>query len=91
MHQISTACFIYRSIFAVQALCKRRVHVHCAAYHFRILIKILGTSAAIKNRYGAIGSPCLQPLSIGKGADRCPHCCILVVIPSLNNFIHLIR
>ena len=37
MYEISTACFIYRSIFVVQALRKRRVHVHCAAYHFRII------------------------------------------------------
>ena len=36
MYQISTACFIYSSLFAVQALRKRRVHVHCAAYHFRM-------------------------------------------------------
>ena len=36
MYEISTACFIYRSIFAVQALRKRRVQGHCAAYHFRI-------------------------------------------------------
>ena len=36
MYKISTACFIYRSIFAVQALRKRRVQGHCAAYHFRI-------------------------------------------------------
>ena len=38
MYEILTACFVYRSIFAVQALRKRRVHVHCAAYHFRICI-----------------------------------------------------
>ena len=38
MYEISTACFIYRSIFAVQALRKRRVQGHCAAYHFRILV-----------------------------------------------------
>ena len=37
MYEISTACFIYRSIFAVQALRKRRVQGHCAAYHFRIV------------------------------------------------------
>ena len=37
MYKISTACFIYRSIFAIQALRKRRVQGHCAAYHFRIL------------------------------------------------------
>ena len=37
MYAISTACFIYRSIFAVQALRKRRVQGHCAMYHFRIL------------------------------------------------------
>ena len=36
MYEISTACFIYRSIFAVQALRKRRVQGHYAAYHFRI-------------------------------------------------------
>ena len=36
MYEISTACFIYRSIFAVQALHKRRIQGHCAAYHFRI-------------------------------------------------------
>ena len=36
MYEISTACFIYCSIFAVQALRKRRVQGHCAAYHFRI-------------------------------------------------------
>ena len=36
MYEISTACFIYRSIFAVQALRNRRVQGHCAAYHFRI-------------------------------------------------------
>ena len=28
--------FIYRSIFTISELRKRRVHVHCAAYHFRI-------------------------------------------------------
>ena len=45
MYKISTACFIYRSIFAVQALRKRRVQGHCAAYHFRIDNKavLLGT------------------------------------------------
>ena len=37
MYEISTAYFIYRSIFAVQALGKRRVQGHCAAYHFRII------------------------------------------------------
>ena len=36
MYEISTACFIYRSIFAVQALRKRCVQGHCTAYHFRI-------------------------------------------------------
>ena len=39
MYEISTACFIYRSIFAVQALRKRRVQGYCAAYHFRICNK----------------------------------------------------
>ena len=38
MLEISTACFIYRSIFAVQALRKRCVQGHCAAYHFRMYI-----------------------------------------------------
>ena len=36
MYEISTVCFIYRSIFAISELRKRCVHVHCAAYHFRI-------------------------------------------------------
>ena len=40
MYEISTACFIYRSIFAVQALRKRRVQGHCAAYHFRTSIHL---------------------------------------------------
>ena len=44
MYEISTACFIYSSIFAIEALRKRRVQGHCAAYHFRIRIKILATS-----------------------------------------------
>ena len=39
MYEISTACFIYRSIFAISELRKRHVHVHCAAYHFRMLFK----------------------------------------------------
>ena len=34
--RIQQCCFIYSSIFAIPALHKRRVHVHCAAYHFRI-------------------------------------------------------
>ena len=34
MYEISTACFIYRSIFAVQALRKRRVQGH------RMMIKM---------------------------------------------------
>ena len=41
MYEISTACFIYRSIFAVQALRKRRVQGHCAAYYFRIIIQVI--------------------------------------------------
>ena len=36
VHRIQQRCFIYRSIFAVQALHKRRVQGYCAAYHFRI-------------------------------------------------------
>ena len=36
-HRIQQRCFIYRSIFAIPALRKRRVHVHCAAYHFRMI------------------------------------------------------
>ena len=34
--RIQQRCFIYRSIFAIPALHKRRVQGHCAAYHFRI-------------------------------------------------------
>ena len=34
--RIQQCPFIYRSIFAIPALCKRRVQGHCAAYHFRI-------------------------------------------------------
>ena len=49
MYEISTACFIYRSIFAVQALRKRRVQGHCAAYHFRI-----STTRRICPKYGEI-------------------------------------
>ena len=36
--RIQQRCFIYRSIFAIPALRKRRVQGHCAAYHFRIYI-----------------------------------------------------
>ena len=32
--RIQQHCFIYRSIFAIPVLRKRRVHLHCAAYHF---------------------------------------------------------
>ena len=34
--RIQQDCFIYRSIFAIPALRKRRVQGHCAAYHFRM-------------------------------------------------------
>ena len=34
--RIQQRYFIYRSIFAISELCKRRVHVHCAAHHFRM-------------------------------------------------------
>ena len=37
--RIQQRCFIYRSIFAIPTLRKRRVHVHCAAYHFRVTFK----------------------------------------------------
>ena len=47
MYEISTACFIYRSIFAVQALRKRRVQGHCAAYHFRIIDILLVKESTI--------------------------------------------
>ena len=39
-HRIQQRCFIYRSIFAILALRKRRVLGHSAAYHFRISNKI---------------------------------------------------
>ena len=38
------------------------------------LIRIDRISAPIKNRYGAKGSPCLHPLSIGISSDKKPHC-----------------
>ena len=34
--RIQQRCFIYRSIFVIPALRKRRVQGHCEAYHFRI-------------------------------------------------------
>ena len=36
VRRIEQRYFIYRSIFAISELRKRRVHVHCASYHFRI-------------------------------------------------------
>ena len=36
VHTIQQLCFIYRSIFAIPALRKRRVQGHCAAYYFRM-------------------------------------------------------
>ena len=43
--RIQQRCFIYRSVFAIPALRKRRVQGHCAAYHFRMfIIKCLCTN-----------------------------------------------
>ena len=38
--RIQHRCFINRSILAIPALRKRLVHVHFAAYHFRIFTKM---------------------------------------------------
>ena len=35
VRRIQQRCFMYRSIFAIPTLHKRRVQGHCAAYHFR--------------------------------------------------------
>ena len=39
-----------------------------------ILISRARISAAVKNKYGEIGSPCLQPLSFFIFSDNIPHC-----------------
>ena len=41
--RIQQRCFIYHSIFTIPALRKRRVLGHCAAYHFRMMIKYSDT------------------------------------------------
>ena len=38
VRRIQQRYFIYRSIFAIQALRKRHVHVHCVAYHFKMCV-----------------------------------------------------
>ena len=38
VRRIQQRYFIYRSIFAISELRKRRVQGHCAAYHFRMNI-----------------------------------------------------
>ena len=36
IHKIQQRCFIYRSIFTIPVLRRRRVQGHCEAYHFRM-------------------------------------------------------
>ena len=45
---------------------------------------------AVKNRYSAIGSPCLQSFSISIASERNPYCCALAYMIFLKNLIHLI-
>ena len=47
--------------------------------------------AQIINRYDAIRSPCLHPLSIFMNSDRKPVCSTVVFILLLNNLIHLMK
>ena len=50
--RIQQRCFIYRFIFVIPALRKRRVQGHFAAYHFRKRVKLLSEMQRMGEHHG---------------------------------------